>query len=573
MAPRPIACPHAALAMTEDLFAVLKQTLTSVTALERLAAAGPAPPEAVRAAARELFQRLIAAEHAARAEARAAAKTPAPAPTAPDVGARLLRSVEEVGAAGQAESVAVALGELLKLTGAQRGFIALREPDGGLSFPAARAFGSLDVSAPEAQLSRSILSAALASPDALVVDDALADARFGAQGSVQALSLRAVLVVPLAPARGAPFGVLYLDNPARASSFDDAARRAAESFARAVAPLLARDLELTELRRQRDARLAELRERRHLDAILGQSPPMVELLELCAKVAPRNATVLVTGETGTGKELVATALHEGSPRANAPLVIVNCGALPAELVESELFGHEKGAFTGAHVARMGRFEAAHRGTLFLDEIGELPLAAQAKLLRVLETGSFERVGATRPQKCDVRVVAATNRDLDAEVAAGRFRGDLLFRLKVIEMRLPPLRARGNDVEMLAAVFVKRLAQEHGARVRRIHPAALASLRAYPWSGNVRELRNVLERAVILAPGEEITLDLLPPEIGGAAQSLPEDQGLKHAVRAFRRRFVAQAFAAEGGDHAAAARRLGVNPKYLYQLLKDVDEDD
>jgi transcriptional regulator with GAF, ATPase, and Fis domain len=558
--------------MPEDLTLLLKQAFTSITALERLAAAGPASPEAVRGAARELFQGLLAVERAARAEARARPAGPAPAPAGAAIGERLLRGVEEVGAAGQGDSIAVALGELLQLTGAQRGFVALREADGGLSFPAARAFGSLDVTAPEAELSRTILAAALAARGALVVDDARSDARFEAQGSVQALSLRAVLVVPLV-AQGAPFGVLYLDNPARAASFDDDARRAAESFARAVAPLLARDLELTDLRRGRDARLAELRERHRLGALLGRSPPMLAVLELVARVAPRHATVLVTGETGTGKELVAEALHANSPRAGHPLVVVNCGALPAELVESELFGHEKGAFTGAHAARVGRFEAADRGTLFLDEIGELPPPAQVKLLRVLESGTFERVGSTRRQRCDVRVVAATNRDLDVEVAAGRFRGDLLFRLKVIEIRLPPLRTRGDDVEILARSFVERLSRAHGARVRRIHPAALLSLGAYPWPGNVRELRNVLERAVILAPGDEITLDLLPPEVGGAAPGLPEDQGLKQAVRAFRKRFVAQAFDATGGDHAAAARRLGVNPRYLYQLLKDADEDE
>jgi Nif-specific regulatory protein len=554
--------------MSQDPLTLLKTATAQLAALERLAAAGPASPDAIRSVARELFTKLLAVEQALRAAEKSAPKAIA-APTHEPV---ILRSVAEVSAADQGDSIAVALGELLSLTGAQRGFIALLEPDGSLSFPAARAFGALDVGAPEAELSRSILAAALKKGGALVVDDALGDARFGAQGSVQALALRAVLVVPLA-ARGAPFGVLYLDNPARAASFDDAARRAAEDFARAVAPVLARDLELSDLRRDRDARLAELRERHQLSALVGRSEPMALVLELIAKVAPRDAIALVVGETGTGKELVAQAIHASSSRASGPLVTVNCGALPAELVESELFGHEKGAFTGAHAARVGRFEAAHKGTLFLDEIGELPPAAQVKLLRVLESGTFERVGSTRPHKVSVRVVAATHRDLDAEVAAGRFRADLLFRLKVIEIRLPPLRARGSDVELLARTFVERLRKEHGGGVSKIHPAAMEAMAGYAWPGNVRELRNVLERAVILASGDELTPDLLPPEIAGAAPSLPVDQGLKQAVRAFKKRFVERAFEGAGGDHAAAARRLGVNAKYLYQLIKDLDAEE
>ena len=562
--------------MPDDSLALLKKATSSLASLERLADGGPASPDAVRGFARQHFRELLAIEHALRDAARAAAASKAPAPAAvPAADDALLRSVAEVSAAAQSDSIAVALGELLKLTGAQRGFIALLEADGGMSFPAARAFGSLDVSAPEAQLSRTILAAALKRGGSLVVDDAQADPHFGAQGSVQALALRAVLVVPLATqgARGAPFGVLYLDNPTRAASFDDGARGAAESFARAVAPVLARDLELEELRRGRDARLAELRERYKLDALLGESRPMADVMELISKVAPRDASVLITGETGTGKELVAQALHANSARAAGAMVTVNCGALPGELVESELFGHERGAFTGAHAARVGRFEAAHGGTLFLDEIGELPPSAQVKLLRVLESGVFERVGSTRPQRVSVRVLAATNRDLNVEVAAGRFRADLLFRLKVIELALPPLRSRGGDVALLTRTFVDRFCREHAARARRVHPSALEALGAYAWPGNVRELRNVLERAVILASGDEITLDLLPPEIAGSAPNLPEGQGLKQAVRAFKKRFVERALSGAGGEHNAAAKRLGVNAKYLYQLIKDLDDEE
>ena len=556
----------------DDPATQLQKALQNIATLERLASARPVDADAVRTWARGHFRALLTLEQAFRRvtkETRAAAPSPPPQSAAET---EVLRSLADVTAADQSDSLGVALGALLQLTGAQRGFVALREPDGLLSFPVARAFGSLDISAPEAELSRTILEAALRGGSSLRVDDARADSRFGAQGSVQALALRAVVVVPLA-ARGRPFGVLYLDNPARAAAFDDAACRAAESFASVVGPILARDLELSSLRFDRDLRLEDLRERYKLQALIGRSKVMVDVMELVSRVAPRDATVLVTGETGTGKELVAQAIHANSARASGPLVAVNGGALPAELVESELFGHERGAFTGAHTARVGRFEAARGGTLFLDEIGELPPSVQVKLLRVLESGTFERVGASKPLRADVRIVAATNRSLDAEVAAGRFRADLLFRLKVIEIRLPPLRERRGDVPLLVQHFVDRFCRDHAARARRIHPATMEALDAYAWPGNVRELRNVLERAVILAPADELTLDLLPPEIAGSAPGLPENHGLKQAVRAFKKRFVERAFEACGDDHAAAAARLGVHPKYLYQLIRDLENEE
>ena len=210
--------------------------------------------------------------------------------------------------------------------------------------------------------------------------------------------------------------------------------------------------------------------------LLGRSRPMQRVFELIGKIHSTRTSVLITGESGTGKELVARALHTEGSRASARFVAVNCGAIPEELMESELFGHVKGSFTGAVTDRKGAFAEAHGGTIFLDEIGELRPELQVKLLRVLESGTFERVGATRPLRADVRIIAATNRDLDAEVAAGRFRADLLFRLKVIELRLPPLREREGDVELLTRGFVERFCREHGARARRLHPSALEALR-------------------------------------------------------------------------------------------------
>ena len=552
----------------DDAVTLLRQAMKELAALETIAKSPDGP--AIRQWAQGHFRALVATEQAlGRARIALGNDTPPPPPSS-RTPRLFLQSLEAVASADQADSIGVSLGALLQLTGAQRGFIALREPDGSLSFPAARAFRTLDLSSPEAQVSRSILDVVLRDSDPLVVSDASSDARFEHKKSVQALGLRAVLVVPLV-ARGKAFGVLYLDNPAQADAFGEPARTATEDFARLIAPILARDLELASLHRRRDQRIAELRERFKLDRILAQSRAMATVMELIGRVAPRDTTVLITGETGTGKELVAEALHANSPRAVEPFVALNCGALPSELVESELFGHERGAFTGATSLRIGRFEAADGGTLFLDEIGEMPLGAQVKLLRVLESGTFERVGATKPRRCDVRVIAATNRDLAAESASGRFRQDLLFRLNVIGLHLPPLREREGDVALLTRAFVDRFARTHATKPPRIEPAALEALAGWRWPGNVRELKNVLERAVVLSDGV-ISLDLLPPEIAGCAVAT-EAENLKVAVRAFKRRFVQRALEDTGGDHAEAAARLGVHPKYIYQLIRDLDGDD
>jgi len=259
----------------------------------------------------------------------------------------------------------------------------------------------------------------------------------------------------------------------------------------------------------------ELRRRvgRHTE-LIGESPPMRELFRLIEMTAPTSSRVLILGESGTGKELVARAIHAGSPRRKAEFVTVNCAAVPSELIESELFGHERGAFTGASKARRGKFERADGGTLLLDEVGDMPLPMQAKLLRVLEEGEFERVGGTKPIRVDVRVIAASNKDLDAEVRKGTFRLDLYHRLNVVPISLPPLRERSDDIPLLARHFIATLTageERHGPKLSR---GAVGALKRYPWPGNVRELRNVIERITILFPGQTVTASDL-------ARALPE----------------------------------------------------
>ena len=479
----------------------------------------------------------------------------------------LLHHLESVSHVSGREALDVALDTLMRLIGAQRGFIAVRDEDGSLRFVAARAFSSLTLDDPAAQLSRSILHAALEDAGIVNVEDAGEDRRFAQAKSVKALGLKAVLAVPLLDA-GVPFGVLYLDNPAEAAAFDDARRQSAQQLAELVAPVVGKEIELERLRRTVAAQLEPLRRAGGLEEITGESASMLEVLELVRKVAPTRATVLVTGETGTGKELVARALHSLSRRAEGPFIAVNCGALPSSLVESELFGHAKGAFTGADRDRIGRFAAADGGTLFLDEIGELPPEAQTKLLRVVERGEFEPVGSTTPVTVNVRLVAATHRDLSALVEDGSFREDLAFRIRVVEIHLPALRERDADVLLIADQLLSRFADEHRSPARALTNAARLALQTYRWPGNVRELRNVLERAVILASHPEIDCDLLPPEIVGSLGG-GGHVDIEQAVREFKRRFVQQARAAADGDHQRTAELLGVNPKYLYQMIKDL----
>jgi DNA-binding NtrC family response regulator len=299
------------------------------------------------------------------------------------------------------------------------------------------------------------------------------------------------------------------------------------------------------------------------DTLLGASPLVERVRERIAQVAPTDSTVLIQGETGTGKELVARAIHEQSPRREQPLIKVNCAALPRELVESELFGHEKGAFTGALQQRRGRFELAHGGSLFLDEVGELPAEAQAKLLRVMQEHEFERVGGTRTLRVDVRVIAATNRDLKAEAGAGRFRADLYFRLGVFPITLPALRERRDDIPLLLEHFAGKTARRLGRAYMGIAPAFLERARAYGWPGNVRELQNVVERALIMSPGGLLDSDEPAPLSPAAASGLPSSDSatLQDIERAHIRRVLDDTrWRIEGAE--GAARILGINPSTL-----------
>lgn len=331
-----------------------------------------------------------------------------------------------------------------------------------------------------------------------------------------------------------------------------------------VVKLVAKALEKQALTRENlelKNRLAELGEKKEL---LGSSPLFRQVLEMVQQVAPSQSTVLIEGESGTGKELVAHAIHAKSARAAAPFIKFSCASIPETLLEAELFGYEKGAFTGAAARKAGRFELADRGTLFLDEIAEVPLAVQVKLLRVLQEGEFERLGSNKTQKSDVRIIAATNQDLKAAVDSGAFREDLYYRLNVIKLHLPPLRERHGDVPLLAQYFLAQYAAANRRTFRGIHPDALALLCGYSWPGNVRELENVIERATVLARGEEILPDDLPRELRGT----PSQEGIAipfgMPLEEVERLLIDRTLHYTQGDKNEAARLLGIHPRTIYR---------
>ena len=338
----------------------------------------------------------------------------------------------------------------------------------------------------------------------------------------------------------------YLTKPTKIEELDVVIRKAAEK---------------AQLLRENVALRAHAPGAEPFGGILTRSERMQEVLRIIERVAPTDSTVLILGESGTGKELVARAIHERSPRAARAFVPIHCGALPREVFESELFGHEKGAFTGAVGTKPGLVELADDGTLFLDEIGEMELDSQVKLLRALETGTFFRVGGTRPRRVDVRLVAATNRDLAEAMRRGEFRQDLYYRINTIAVQLPPLRDRREDVALLAQHFVKANAA-YG--VKRLGAAALAALEAYHWPGNVRELLHAIERAVILSKDEELRPEDLPPEVRGAQAPPPASTG--GSLEAIERQHIIATLRQVGGHRGKAAALLAIDPKTLFRKI-------
>jgi transcriptional regulator with GAF, ATPase, and Fis domain len=471
----------------------------------------------------------------------------------------------------------VAVDGLIELCGAERGLIVLFDgeaADGEVLFEVARDLHGRDIPRPEHEVSRTLLEQVRRDGLPYWHPNVLDDPTLGHRASVLRLSILSVLCQPVVDGERL-LGAVYLDNRRAQGLFTAATADLVARFSELVSLAVKNALEKRRLAHRIESLAEELRRRPGFAGIVGQEPRLLEVLKRVSQVADSQATVLIRGESGSGKELVARALHFESRRREKPFVPVNCGALPEGLLEAELFGYARGAFTGAVRDNPGWFERARGGTLLLDEVGELPAALQVKLLRVLESGEYARLGSTEVRRADVRIVAATNRDLEAAVREGKLRPDFLYRLNVVEIRLPSLAERRGDLPLLIHRFLAELAPETGPK--RLSPEAQALLLGYPFPGNVRELKNALHRAALLSEGERIEPCHLPDPIRAAAPAagagpdseLAFREAKQQAIERFERDYVERRLAEARGNISRAARAAGMDYKNFYTKVQQL----
>lgn len=452
--------------------------------------------------------------------------------------------------------------------GADRGFVVVRE-EGEFRATASRNFRSEALSRAEEAVSGSIARSVMENGRAILIGDASTTEPYNSQPSIQQLSLRSVLCAPLVASDEA-FALIYLENREVTNRFTEEQRDLLDEVCTLSAPRLRAAVAMSLAQRR-----AEALEHTHSqsDGILTADPEMARLLQTVRQIATTDLPVLIEGETGTGKELIARAIYRHSNRVKGPFIAINCAAIPATLIGSELFGFVQGAFTGANRDRVGFIGAAHRGTLFLDEIGDLPLELQPHLLRVLQSGEFSRLGNSQTEQVDVRFIAATNRDLEGEVAAGRFRPDLFFRLSAITLRLPPLRNRPHDVMLLAEHFLRASAARYGRSAPRMTADCLAALTAYSFPGNVRELESEMARLVALSsPDVPCGADLLNARIrsrgnGQAAASPQTTPVAPMSLQEMEKQLIGSVLQHTGGNRTQAAEILGISREGLRTKLQ------
>jgi transcriptional regulator with GAF, ATPase, and Fis domain len=457
------------------------------------------------------------------------------------------------------------LDALIEVVRADKGFV-LVVNDGVPQVLKARNFQRENVADAVERLSDTIVKRVLETRQPLRIEDALHDAQFNASDSVVNLKLASVMCLPLV-IRGELIGAIYLGNDKLTSLFSERELEVATSFCSTAVLLVELGRQLDELRADKKALLERLDEHAYGD-ILGACDPMRDIFRKIDKVAATDISVLVTGETGTGKELIAREIHRRSPRRNGPFVAINCGAIPENLLESELFGHAKGAFTGAVASRPGRFQAASGGTLLLDEIGEMPPSLQVKLLRALQERTVTRVGENKPEAVDIRVVAATNKDLDEEMRAGRFREDLYYRINVVHLHLPPLRDRGEDAVMLAKWFLGRAVRELSSKVKGYSPQALVAIKRFRWPGNIRQLENRIKKAVVLADKPLIS----PDDLELRPEQLEPILPLADARDEWQKRYINEVLERNGGNRTKTAKDLGVDPRTIFRHLERTEAE-
>jgi transcriptional regulator with GAF, ATPase, and Fis domain len=457
------------------------------------------------------------------------------------------------------------LDALIEVVRADKGFV-LEVTDGSPHILNARNFQQENVADAVEGLSDTIVQRVLQTRQPLRIEDALHDAQFNASESVVNLKLASVMCLPLVM-RGELVGAIYLGNDKLTNLFTERELEMATSFCSTAALLIELARQLDELRADKKALQDRLEAQAYGD-IIGACEPMRDIFHKIDKVAGTDISVLVTGETGTGKELIAREIHRRSPRRNGPFVAINCGAIPENLLESELFGHAKGAFTGAVAARPGRFQAASGGTLFLDEIGEMPVGLQVKLLRALQDHAVTRVGENKSETVDIRVVAATNKNVDEEMKAGRFREDLYYRINVIHLHLPALRDRGEDAVMLAKWFLGRAVRELGSKVKGFSPQALVAVKRFRWPGNIRQLENRIKKAVVLAERPLIT----PDDLELRPEQLEPILPLAQARDEWQKRYINEVLERNSGNRTKTAKDLGVDPRTIFRHLERLEAE-
>ena len=464
-----------------------------------------------------------------------------------------------------AELLDTLMDTVIEITNADKGFLILMEGE-QMQVKVARNLKRENIADAVSQLSDSIVAKVIKTLKAVIISDAMNDAEFSGSKSIMKLKLTSVICVPLLDG-GKLTGLIYVGNDSIVDLFQPDAMQALTVFAAQASLIIANALLLDHLRvdnRQLSERLEQIR----FGEIIGTSAPMQQVFKKVEKVAGTDISVLITGETGTGKELIAREIHARSPRAKAPFVTINCGAIPENLLESELFGHVKGAITGAVASKQGKFQAAHGGTLFLDEIGEMPLNLQVKLLRAIQEKIVIRVGETRAEPVDIRILTATNRKLEDEIESGTFREDLYYRLNVVNIHLPPLRAREEDVVVIGRYLLGRYAQDYGSKVKGFSPNATVALRKYHWPGNIREMENRIKKALVLAE----TTVIGPDDLGLSADVLPRILTLSEAKDRFQRDYINEILALNSGNRTKTARDLGVDPRTIFRHLEKEASD-
>ncbi|MFM2246747.1 MAG: hypothetical protein RL071_2821 [Pseudomonadota bacterium] len=492
-----------------------------------------------------------------------AAAPPVEAAAQPDAMARLIEFSATLMREEDPERLFKKLLEaVVDLTRAEKGFVIILR-DGERQLAASHNVGkeTLDIS----RVSDTIIDQVITDRRAVIVSDALSDRRYGRAQSVVDLKLSSVMCVPLL-FRNDLIGVLYLGNDAITGLFTERDLSQLQVWASQASLAVHAALLLSELKSS-NRNLREQLRRSGQGSIVGSSRPMKNVFRMIKKVAPTDLSVLVLGETGTGKELVARELHQQGDRRTKPFVSINCGAIPENLLESELFGHKKGSFTGAVADKIGKFEAANGGTLFLDEIGEMPMNLQVKLLRVLQERVIERVGELHLRAVDIRVVSATNKDLEEEIREGRFREDLFYRLNEVSLQLPPLRERGEDIHELARFFLTRFAEQYGSRARGFTNEAVVGMLNYYWPGNVRQLENRVKKAVIMSDRALINEE----DLGISAAPKRKVQSLEEAAEEFKKTYIREALELNNWNKAQTARDLGVDPRTIFRYIEKFDE--